>query len=118
MTKPIETKTVDLDPDETLTEIRELIVQDEGSELARDDVGTLIDRVAKLDQWLSNGGPRPTEWRRVGKEDQIIVAFDPHNREYSVSARASENEEWTSFEGPEEEIDELMSLARDVMTGG
>lgn len=118
-TRPVNDRHLtDIDPDEALKEIRELIVQDAGSELARDDVATLIDRVDKLDQWLSHGGTRPAEWRRIGKEDQIIVAFNPLNREYSVSARASEDDEWSTFEGAEHEIDTLMSMARDVMTGG
>jgi hypothetical protein len=49
-------------PDETLAEIRDLSAQDHRSELARDDVGALLDRVEALDEWLSTGGALPAAW--------------------------------------------------------
>jgi hypothetical protein len=51
-----------MNPDEVLTEIRELCEQDRGSELARDDVGALLDRLESLDEWLSGGGRPPAAW--------------------------------------------------------
>lgn len=50
--------------------------------------------------------------------DLIIVAYSPEHETYAVSARPSAEHDWTLFEGSAEEIDTLMSLARDVMTGG
>lgn len=52
-----------MDPDVTLAEIRELIAQDYRSELARDDVCALIERVEALDNWLKRGGFLPKVWQ-------------------------------------------------------
>jgi len=51
-------------------------------------------------------------------DDLIIVAWCEEKRSYRVSARASHDDDWSLFEGDENELDELLSLARDVMTGG
>jgi hypothetical protein len=51
--------------------------------------------------------------------DLLVVSWDPDNREWQVSARADgDDETWSVFEGAEDELDTLMSLARDVVTGG
>lgn len=50
--------------------------------------------------------------------DVLVVSWDDENREWEVCARAHGQEEWSVFEGAEDELDTLMSLARDVVTGG
>lgn len=50
--------------------------------------------------------------------DLIVASWDEENREWEVSARPSGTGEWSVFEGAEDELDTLMSLARDVATGG
>jgi hypothetical protein len=50
--------------------------------------------------------------------DLIVVSWDEDNREWEVSARPSGTDEWSVFEGAEDELDTLLSLARDLATGG
>lgn len=50
--------------------------------------------------------------------DFIVAACNPDTLEWTVSARASIESDWSTFEGAEDELDTLMSLARDVATGG
>lgn len=57
---------------------------------------------------------------RVNRDlaDLIVVSWDDNAREWEVSARAHGTAEWSVFEGAEDELDTLLSLARDVATGG
>lgn len=50
--------------------------------------------------------------------DLIMVSWSELNREWQVSARRSPDDEWSTLKGGEEELDNLMSMARDVATGG
>jgi hypothetical protein len=50
--------------------------------------------------------------------DLITVSFHPSDRTWCVRARADVDQDWDHFEGSEGELDELLSLARDVATGG
>ena len=52
------------------------------------------------------------------KGDLIVVAWSEDSREWTVSARASDEHDWSSQEGDEGELDDLLSIARDVATGG
>lgn len=51
-------------------------------------------------------------------ERLIEVYYDPDIRRYSVSSRASQHDPWVTYEGADTEVDELLSVARDTMTGG
>jgi hypothetical protein len=51
-------------------------------------------------------------------EPLIEVYWDEDLRRYSVSARASKDHSWATYEGNENEVDELLAIARDTMTGG
>lgn len=51
-------------------------------------------------------------------EELIQVDWYPRTRQYVVKARASAENGWNYYEGNEDEIDELLGIARDVMTGG
>lgn len=55
---------------------------------------------------------------RDGWADLIIMSYSESAERWSVSARASGDSEWVTHEGSAEELDTLMSLARDVATGG
>jgi hypothetical protein len=46
------------------------------------------------------------------------VRWDKAKRTYEVSARANQEQPWSVFKGGEGEVDTLLALARDVMTGG
>jgi hypothetical protein len=59
--------------------------------------------------------PSATEQPK-GKQDLIIVTYDWDSETYKVSARASKDQDWSIFIG--QKFDGLMSLARDVVTGG
>jgi hypothetical protein len=48
----------------------------------------------------------------------IEVFWAPTTRQYKVYARTSGDDDWSRFDGDENEVDTLLSLARDVMTGG
>lgn len=48
----------------------------------------------------------------------IEVIWNPSQRSYVVKARASSQSDWNYFDGDEEELDDLLSIARDCMTGG
>lgn len=48
----------------------------------------------------------------------IEVIWNPTQRSYCVKARASSQSEWNYFDGDETELDSLLAIARDVMTGG
>jgi hypothetical protein len=48
----------------------------------------------------------------------IEVDWDPEAHWYTVRARADESQSWGHFDGPEEDVDILLSIARDTMTGG
>lgn len=50
--------------------------------------------------------------------DVLIISWDDENREWEVSARPHGTAGWSVFEGAEDELDTLMSLGRDVVTGG
>jgi hypothetical protein len=50
--------------------------------------------------------------------DVLVVSWDDVNREWEVSARASGTDQWSVLEGAEDELDTLLSIARDVVTGG
>lgn len=51
-------------------------------------------------------------------ERLIEVYYDPDIQRYSVSSRADVDQPWATYEGNDTEIDELLSIARDTMTGG
>lgn len=51
-------------------------------------------------------------------ERLIEVYFDPDTRRYSISSRASAEDCWATYEGSEIEVDELLAIARETMTGG
>lgn len=51
-------------------------------------------------------------------ERLIEVYYDPDIQRYSISSRASEDQGWATHEGNETELDTLLALARDTMTGG
>ncbi|MFE9872201.1 hypothetical protein ACFYON_16335 [Micromonospora sp. NPDC005686] len=52
-----------MDPDTTLTEIRELLARQDSPEgFGGLDTIRLIERVEALDTWLSNGGHLPAAW--------------------------------------------------------
>jgi hypothetical protein len=51
-------------------------------------------------------------------EQLIEVYYDPEVRRYRISSRASEDQPWATYEGNETELDELLAIARDTMTGG
>jgi hypothetical protein len=46
-------------------------------------------------------------------ERLIEIDWDPDSHWYNVRARATENEPWGCFDGPEEDVDILLGLARD-----
>jgi len=51
-------------------------------------------------------------------EKLMEVEWDPERGLWSVAARSHGEADWSMFEGGESELDTLLSLARDVMTGG
>jgi hypothetical protein len=53
-----------MDPDATLTQIRNLIIQHQTSaeEMSTSDAAELVELVDSLDEWMSKGGFLPTEW--------------------------------------------------------
>lgn len=53
-----------------------------------------------------------------GPVSLIEVKWDEVNHAWSVYARRSRDDDWEEFTGAEAELDTLMSLARDVVTGG
>ena len=55
----------------------------------------------------------------MAKRDLMIVSWDPDTEVWEVSARADgESDSWSAWEGNDDELDTLLSLGRDVMTGG
>jgi hypothetical protein len=54
----------------------------------------------------------------VVRDELMSVSWDADGRTWAVAARASANSGWANWEGTEDELDELLALARDVMTGG
>lgn len=56
-----------MDPDTCLADVRQLITMiDEVETLARKNVlrEHLVNKFRELDEWLSNGGLAPSDWRR------------------------------------------------------
>jgi len=51
-------------------------------------------------------------------EELMTVMWSPYYQEWHVCARSSVSDGWSVFEGAEDELDTLLSLARDVVTGG
>jgi len=51
-------------------------------------------------------------------ERLIEVYYDPDTCRYSISSRASAEHVWATYEGSDTELDELLAIARDTMTGG
>lgn len=51
-------------------------------------------------------------------ERLIEVYYDADALRYSVSSRASKDDCWATHEGSDTELDELLAIARDTMTGG
>lgn len=47
-----------MDPNATLQEIRELVGNNGGN-----DVGRLVELIDALDEWLTNGGFLPSDWK-------------------------------------------------------
>jgi hypothetical protein len=54
-----------MDPNEALDRIRNLIRMDDVMPLDRDDVGTFIELVQSLDEWITKGGFLPSDWQEV-----------------------------------------------------
>lgn len=56
-----------MDPDDTLTQIRELITkyQTSAEEMSTSDAAELVLLVDGLDEWLTKGGFLPTEWNAL-----------------------------------------------------
>ena len=56
-----------MDPDNALTQIRELITkhQTSGEEMSTSDAAELVLLVDNLDEWLTKGGFLPTEWNAL-----------------------------------------------------
>lgn len=96
---------------------------------------TDLDMLAAAHKWMAtcgmfNGGRvgvTPTEAPELdippavvhrNLADVLIVSWDDANREWEVSARSDGTAEWSVFEGAEDELDTLMSLGRNVVTGG
>lgn len=46
------------------------------------------------------------------------VRWDPANCRWSVSSRAHGAAGWVTHDGAEDELDDLLALARDTITGG
>lgn len=51
-------------------------------------------------------------------EKLIEVYWDPNNGTWSVSSRPHGKADWVTLIGAEGELDTLLSIARDVVTGG
>lgn len=51
-------------------------------------------------------------------EKLVEIYWDPDTRRYSVSSRSGKDQGWATYEGSETEFDELLALARDIVTGG
>lgn len=61
----------------------------------------------------------PDEDNTSRSGELISISWDETTRTYSMSARAGADEDWRpSIEFPENEVDIMMGLARDMMTGG
>lgn len=56
-----------MDPDDALTQIRELITkhQTSGEEMSTSDAADLVELIDGLDEWLTKGGFLPTEWNAL-----------------------------------------------------
>lgn len=52
------------------------------------------------------------------EEELIKVTWHPKDRTWTVGARASSQSEWSIFDDAEDQLDELLGIARDVATGG
>lgn len=48
----------------------------------------------------------------------IEVFWDESARQYTVFVRSHEDNPWSEYSGDEHEVDTLLNLARDTMTGG
>lgn len=75
--------------------------------------GLWIDLPAGSDQCGSQHGDI-----HVAHADLIAATWNSITETWTVSARASLSDEWSTFEGAEEELGSLLSTARDVVTGG
>jgi hypothetical protein len=53
-----------------------------------------------------------------GYVDLIVVAYNEDKEDYQASARAAASDPWVLIEDRADRIDILLSLARDIMTGG
>jgi hypothetical protein len=60
-------------------------------------------------------GPPPSF---IGWEQLIEVEWHTEDRRWTVRARATEMDSWSVWMGSEDELDQLLSVARDVATGG
>jgi hypothetical protein len=56
-----------MDPDATLAQIRNLIIQHQTSaeEMSTSDAAELVELVDSLDEWMTKGGFLPTEWNAL-----------------------------------------------------
>jgi hypothetical protein len=50
--------------------------------------------------------------------DLVVIAYNEDKEDYQASARAAADDPWVVIEEPADRIDVLLSLARDIMTGG
>jgi hypothetical protein len=48
----------------------------------------------------------------------VEIDWDPEAHWYVMRARADESQSWGGVDGPEEDVDILLGLVRDIMTGG
>jgi hypothetical protein len=53
-----------------------------------------------------------------GTELLMEVYWNPASESWSISSREHGNATWVTHEGRADELDDLLSIARDVMTGG
>lgn len=51
-------------------------------------------------------------------DELMRVYWHPGDRSWSVESRADVSSSWVHYDGSENQLDELLDLARDIMTGG
>lgn len=52
-------------------------------------------------------------------DELMTVRWDEDTRRWTIDARAGADvDAWSSFEGDESELDTLLGLGRDIITGG
>lgn len=88
------------------------------SELAKDRARAELSPVDREELDALIGYVRAVKGMLPDSQLLIEVIYNASQRSYVVKARASIESDWSYFEDTEDQIDELLALARDVMTGG